>query len=91
MTAYVSTTQDTWSGLDRHERTITGIDRKITFPSAAEQARWSALGAPELEPWSAKRQVNDYDFSRIRLTKTQRNTTVSALTTRATGSPRRSS
>lgn len=80
VTAYVSTTQDTWSGLDRHERTITGIDRKITFPSAAEEARWRGLGAPELEPWSAKRQVNDYDFSHIKLTRTQRNTTVSALT-----------
>ncbi len=81
VTAYVSTTQETWSGRDRRDRTITGIDRKITFPNAAEEARWKALGSPELESWSAKRHVNDYDFSDIKLTKPQQNMTVSALTT----------
>ncbi|MES9535851.1 CU044_5270 family protein [Actinomadura sp. NPDC000600] len=79
VTAYVTTTQETWSGRDRRDRTIVGIDRKITFPSAAEEAKWKALGSPELEPWSAKRHVNDYDFSDLKLTKTQRNQTVSAL------------
>ncbi|MEU8121141.1 CU044_5270 family protein [Spirillospora sp. NPDC049024] len=77
--AYVTTTQETWSGRDRRDRTIVGIDRQITFPNAAEEAKWKALGSPELEPWSAKRHVNDYDFSDLKLTKTQRNQTVSAL------------
>ncbi|MFB9833037.1 CU044_5270 family protein [Actinoallomurus acaciae] len=80
VTAYISSTQDTWNGRDRRDRTITGIDRKITFPNPAEKARWKALGAPELEPWSAKQHVSDYDFSHSKLTKVQQDKAVDALT-----------
>lgn len=80
VTAYISRTQETWTGRDRHDRTITGIDREVTFPSRAEEAKWKALGSPELESWSAKRSVHDYDFSHIKLTKTQRELSIPSLT-----------
>ncbi|MQY02350.1 CU044_5270 family protein [Actinomadura macrotermitis] len=72
--AYVTKSQDSWNarrspGL---ARTIVGIDRKITFRSAADEAAWRALGSPELEDWSAKPHTNNYDFRDIKPSASQR-------------------
>ncbi|MFI0445154.1 CU044_5270 family protein [Actinomadura sp. 6N118] len=59
---YVSHVQEHWLARDKGDvtRSITGIDRRTTFASPADEAKWKAMGSPELEPWSAKRHVNDY-------------------------------
>jgi hypothetical protein len=83
VTAYVSGTEESWNGRDRHNRTITGIDRKISFPSSAEEAKWKKLGAAERRRWDldvpGRSRVSDYDFSKIKLSVTQRDKTVGAL------------
>jgi hypothetical protein len=83
VTAYVSGTEESWNGRDRHNRTITGIDRKISFPSSAEEAKWKKLGAAERRRWDldvpGRSQVGNYDFSKIKLSVTQRDKTVDAL------------
>jgi hypothetical protein len=84
VTAYVSATEESWNGRDRHNRTITGIDRKISFPSSAEEAKWKKLGATERRRWDldvpGESQVSNYDFSKLKPTITQRDKTVAALT-----------
>ncbi|MFP3969384.1 hypothetical protein SMC26_44315, partial [Actinomadura fulvescens] len=61
-TAYVSHTQEDWLARDKGDvtRAVVGIDRTTTFASPADEAKWKAMGSPELESWSAKRHVNDY-------------------------------
>ncbi|MEV5746358.1 CU044_5270 family protein [Actinoallomurus sp. NPDC052308] len=83
-TAYVSKTQDSWYGRDRRDRTITGIDPRITFPSPADEAAWKKL-TPKEKDWfgvdpSGKPHVNNYDFSGLKPNITQRDKTIEALT-----------
>lgn len=79
-TAYISHSQESWLARDKGDttRTIVGIDRKITFASPADEAKWKAMGSPELEPWSAKRHVNDYREP-MQLTIGQRKVTFAEL------------
>lgn len=83
LSAYVSQTEDSWSGRDRHDRTITGIDRAIRFASPADKAKWQRLSAGAKRRWgldeSEKPQVGNYDFSKVKLSVTQRDKTVDAL------------
>ncbi|WP_433176762.1 CU044_5270 family protein [Actinoallomurus sp. CA-150999] len=83
LSASVSKTQDTWSGRNRHDRTIVGIDPKITFSTPADEAKWKRMSLRERQQWdldtSAKPQVNNYDFASLRLSLTQRDKTVEAL------------
>ncbi|MBA9006532.1 CU044_5270 family protein [Thermomonospora cellulosilytica] len=73
-TAFVTTTQDSWHGRSRagRARTVTGLDREITFSTPADEAAWRKMGSPELEEWSARPQTNDYDFPAAELTPEQR-------------------
>ncbi|KAB2343074.1 CU044_5270 family protein [Actinomadura rudentiformis] len=79
-TAYISHTQEHWLARDKGDvtRSVVGIDRKTTFASPADEAKWRAMGSPELESWSAKRHVNDYREP-MRLTIGQRNVTFAEL------------
>ncbi|MFG2000059.1 CU044_5270 family protein [Spirillospora sp. NPDC048911] len=78
--AYVSHTQEDWLARDKGDvtRAIVGIDRTTTFASPADEAKWKKMGSPELEPWSAKRHVNDY-HEPMRLTIGQRTLTFAEL------------
>lgn len=82
-TAYVSKTQDSWYGRDRRDRTITGIEPRITFPSPADEAAWKKL-TPKEKDWfgldpAGRPHVNNYDFSDLKPNLTQRDKTIEAL------------
>jgi hypothetical protein len=67
-TADVSSGQESWHPLDRHEpaRTVMNLDTDIKFANAADEATWKRLGSPDLVqqitgvPVSRSGQVNDY-------------------------------
>ncbi|MCO6004387.1 CU044_5270 family protein [Actinoallomurus purpureus] len=84
ITASVSKTEESWDGRNRHDRTITGIDPKITFASPAEEAKWKRMSPAERRRWdldvSGKPQVSNYDFSKVRLSPTQRDQSIEQLT-----------
>ncbi|HEX2314311.1 MAG TPA: hypothetical protein VHJ17_11275, partial [Thermomonospora sp.] len=86
-TAYVTASQDTWHGRDRRSRarTVTGLDRVVTFRSPADEAAWKKMGSPELEEWSARPRTNDYDFRDADLTDNQRRSEPGALARLPTG------
>jgi hypothetical protein len=84
LTASVSKTEESWDGRNRHDRTITGIDPKITFPSPAEEAKWKKMSTAERVRWGldvpGKPRVNNYDFSKLKLSPTQRDESIEQLT-----------
>lgn len=55
-----SYTSETWSCRDLRARKIVGIDQKLTFASASEEARWKARGIPGLPSESDKPRTLDY-------------------------------
>lgn len=61
--ATVAHTQESWTARDAGDRTrtIVGIDRKYTFASPADEAKWKAMGSPSLGWVPAKPHVNNYD------------------------------
>jgi hypothetical protein len=67
-TADVSSTQDSWYPLDRHDpvRTIMNVDTEVKFANAADEAKWKRLGSPDLVkqvtgvPASRVAQVNNH-------------------------------
>ncbi|MCO5968048.1 CU044_5270 family protein [Actinoallomurus soli] len=83
LTAYVSRTEDSWDGRNRHDRTIVGIDPKITFATPADEATWKKMSRQERRQWNldtdAKPVVGNYDFSDLRLSLTQRDKTIEKL------------
>ncbi|MCO5994500.1 CU044_5270 family protein [Actinoallomurus rhizosphaericola] len=83
VTAWVSHTQESWSGRDRHARTIVGIDPKIKFASPADEAKWRTLSESQRARLQldvpAEPHVNNYDFSHAKLLKTDEEKQVSAL------------
>ncbi|WP_326639267.1 CU044_5270 family protein [Nonomuraea fuscirosea] len=70
--ATVATTQDTWHARakDAPSRTVTGQDAKVTFRTPKDEAKWRAMGSPELVP--AKPSTNDYDMRLFYLIGTHR-------------------
>ncbi|MFB9837903.1 hypothetical protein ACFFNX_37645, partial [Actinoallomurus acaciae] len=83
ITASVSSTEEAWTGRNGHDRTVTGIDPKIAFPSEAEKAKWTKLTPAERQRWdldvSGKPKVSNYDFSSLKLSLNQQDKTVAAL------------
>ncbi|GAA4620883.1 hypothetical protein GCM10023196_006580 [Actinoallomurus vinaceus] len=83
LSASVSKTQDSWYGRNRHDRTIVGIDPKISFPTPADEAKWKRMSLREKRHWdldmTAKPQVNNYNFADLKLSLTQRDKTIEAL------------
>ncbi|MFI6521666.1 CU044_5270 family protein [Spirillospora sp. NPDC050679] len=61
-TAHTVHTQEHWLARDKGDttRSVVGIDREDVFATPSDEAKWRKMGAPELEPWSRKRKVNDY-------------------------------
>lgn len=79
-TATLSHTQESWTARDAKDRTrsIVGIDRKYTFSSTADEAKWKEMGSPQLGWVPAKPQVNNYDGP-IRFTIGQKQLTMQEL------------
>jgi hypothetical protein len=67
-TADVSSTEDSWYPLDRHDpvRTVMNVDTDVKFANPADQATWKRLGSPDLVqqitgvPASQAGKVNNY-------------------------------
>ncbi|MGI5168821.1 CU044_5270 family protein [Spirillospora sp. CA-253888] len=61
-TVHTVHTQEHWLARDKGDptRSVVGIDREDVFATPADEAKWREMGAPELEPWSRKRKVNDH-------------------------------
>ncbi|GAA2109578.1 hypothetical protein GCM10009780_64200 [Actinomadura alba] len=78
--ANVSHSQESWTARERNDRTrtIVGIDRKYDFSVPADEAKWKAMGSPQLGWVPAEPKVNNYDMP-IRFTIGQKQLTMRAL------------
>jgi hypothetical protein len=83
LTAYISGTEESWDGRNAHDRTIVGIDPKITFPAPADEAQWKKLTPAERRQWDldvyVKPTVSNYDFSHTKLARTDQEKSIKAL------------